>query len=119
MPHLDDAAAVIERPVVERLQCRLDPEVAFCRKVRQGHGDRCAMSGLMLRNCGGRTGVLAAHILPVEHQRSASWRNGLARSGRLHRMFDHGLISVADDCATILVSQEKGTFGDCGAFVSA
>ena len=34
-------------------------------------------------------------------------RNGLALSGTLHWMFDRGLISVAEDCETILVSRNK------------
>ena len=34
-------------------------------------------------------------------------RNGLALSGTLHWMFDRGLLSVADDCETILVSRNK------------
>jgi putative restriction endonuclease len=51
--------------------------------------------------------VQAAHIRPVEHKGSDSVRNGLALSGTLHWMFDRGLISVADDNATILVSRNK------------
>jgi putative restriction endonuclease len=65
------------------------------------------MSGLQLRNGGGRPEVQAAHIRPVEQQGSDSVRNGLALSGTLHWMFDRGLISVADDCETILVSRNK------------
>lgn len=65
------------------------------------------MSGLMLRNGGGRPEVQAAHIRPVERQGSDSVRNGLALSGTLHWTFDRGLISVADDCQTILVSRNK------------
>jgi putative restriction endonuclease len=65
------------------------------------------MSGLMLRNGGGRPEVQAAHIRPVENRGSDSVRNGLALSGTLHWMFDRGLISVADDCETILVSHNK------------
>lgn len=64
------------------------------------------MSGLRLRNGGGRPEVQAAHIRPVEHQGSDSVRNGLALTGTLHWMFDRGLVSVADDL-TILVSRNK------------
>lgn len=104
---IDDPAAPFERPVLERLTRRPYREVAFRRKVREAYGYRCAMSGLMLRNGGGRPEVQAAHIRPVEHQGSDSVRNGLALSGTLHWMFDRGLISVADDCRTILVSRNK------------
>ncbi|MDX2485849.1 MAG: HNH endonuclease [Pseudodonghicola sp.] len=104
---LADGAEVFERPVVERLTRRPYREVAFRRKVRDAYGYRCAMSGLMLRNGGGRPEVQAAHIRPVESRGSDSVRNGLALSGTLHWMFDRGLISVADDCETILVSRNK------------
>lgn len=61
----------------------------------------------MLRNGGGRPEVQAAHIRPVANNGSDSVRNGLALSGTLHWMIDRGLISVADDCETILVSHNK------------
>lgn len=104
---LDEDAAPFERPVLERLTRRPYRDVAFRRRVREAYGYRCAMSGLMLRNGGGRPEVQAAHIRPVESQGSDSVRNGLALSGTLHWMFDRGLISVADDCETILVSHNK------------
>ncbi|WP_353475140.1 HNH endonuclease [Salipiger sp. H15] len=102
-----EGAQIFERPVLEPLTRRPYRDVAFRRKVREAYGYRCAMSGLMLRNGGGRPEVQAAHIRPVENQGSDSVRNGLALSGTLHWMFDRGLISVADDCETILVSHNK------------
>ena len=104
---LRDSAEVFKRPVLERLTRRPYREVAFRRRVREAYGYRCAMSGLRLRNGGGRPEVQAAHIRPVAHQGSDSVRNGLALSGTLHWMFDRGLISVADDSETILVSRNK------------
>lgn len=107
LSQIDEGAAPFHRPVLERLTRRPYRDVAFRRKVREAYGYRCAMSGLRLRNGGGRPEVQAAHIRPVEHQGSDSVRNGLALSGTLHWMFDRGLISVADDCRTILVSHNK------------
>lgn len=104
---LAEGAEPMERPVLERLTRRPYRDVAFRRKVREAYGYRCAMSGLMLRNGGGRPEVQAAHIRPVESLGSDSVRNGLALSGTLHWMFDRGLISVAEDCETILVSHNK------------
>lgn len=104
---LEEGAAPFVRPVLERLTRRPYRDVAFRRKVREAYAYRCAISGLMLRNGGGRPEVQAAHIRPVESQGSDSVRNGLALSGTLHWMFDRGLISVADDCETILVSHNK------------
>lgn len=103
---IDDATKPFERPVIERLTSRPYRDVAFRRKVRSAYDYRCAISGLRLRNGGGRPEVQAAHIRPVERQGSDSVRNGLALSGTLHWMFDRGLLSVADD-GTVLVSRNK------------
>lgn len=102
----DDPAAPFERPVIERLTSRPYRDVAFRRKVREAYDYRCAISGLRLRNGGGRPEVQAAHIKPVEHQGSDSVRNGIALSGTLHWMFDRGLLSIAEDW-TVLVSRNK------------
>ncbi|WP_333829785.1 HNH endonuclease [Pararhodobacter sp.] len=107
VPGLRDGAEPFARPVLERLTRRPYRDIAFRRKVREAYGYRCAISGLMLRNGGGRPEVQAAHIRPVENRGSDSVRNGLALSGTLHWMFDRGLISVAEDCETILVSHNK------------
>jgi putative restriction endonuclease len=95
-----------QRPVIERLTRRAYRDVVFRRVVREAYGYRCAISGLDLRNGGGRPEVEAAHIRPVERQGNDSVQNGLALSGTLHWMFDRGLISVAEDM-TILVSGNK------------
>ncbi len=105
-PGLEDPVAPFERPVIERLISRPFRDVAFRRKVRAAYDYRCAMSGLRLRNGGGRPEVQAAHIRPVDRQGSDWVRNGLALSGTLHWMFDRGLVAVADD-HTILVSRNK------------
>jgi putative restriction endonuclease len=103
---MDEAALPFERPLIERLVSRPYRDVAFRRKVRAAYDYRCAISGLRLRNGGGRPEVQAAHIRPVERHGSDWVRNGLALSGTVHWMFDRGLLSVADDM-TILVSRNK------------
>lgn len=90
----------------EILTSRPAREAAFARCVKRAYRSRCAMSGLDLRNGGGRPEVEAAHIRPVAHGGPDWVRNGLALSGTLHWMFDRGLLSVADDL-TILVSHNK------------
>lgn len=102
-----DEGTDFERPVLERLTRRPYRDVAFRRKVREAYDFRCAISGLQLRNGGGRPEVQAAHIRPVERGGSDAVRNGLALSGTIHWMFDRGLISIADDCETVLVSRNK------------
>jgi putative restriction endonuclease len=103
---MEEPVTPFERPLIERLVSRPYRDVAFRRKVREAYDYRCAMSGLRLRNGGGRPEVNAAHIVPVERQGSDAVHNGLALSGTLHWMFDRGLLSVADDL-TILVSRNK------------
>lgn len=79
---------------------------AFARQVKSAYGARCAMSGLMLRNGGGRPEVEAAHIVPVEARGPDTVRNGLALSGTVHWMFDRGLVSVDDDM-TLLIAKDS------------
>jgi putative restriction endonuclease len=54
---MDDPAVAFERPVIERLTRRPYRDVAFRRKVRAAYDYRCAVSGLRLRNGGGRPEV--------------------------------------------------------------
>lgn len=104
---VEEEPALFQRPIIERLTRRPYRDVAFRRKVREAYDYRCALSGLQLRNGGGRPEVQAAHIRPVEQLGSDAVRNGLALSGTLHWMFDRGLISIAEDCETVLVSRNK------------
>lgn len=95
-----------ERPVIERLTKRRYRDIAFRRAVWTAYDERCAISGLRLRNGGGRPEVQAAHIRPVAAGGNDSIRNGLALSGTVHWMFDRGLIGVAED-HSILISHNK------------
>jgi len=91
---------------VSMLVSRKKREASFARSVKAAYGGRCAISGLRLRNGGGRPEVQAAHIRPVSDGGPDIVRNGLALSGTLHWMFDRGLISVAPDMR-ILISHNK------------
>ncbi|MCP3971542.1 MAG: HNH endonuclease [Rhodobacteraceae bacterium] len=93
-----------DRPDV--LMMRKYRDASFARQVKAAYGGRCAFSGLMLRNGGGRPEVEAAHIRPVAHGGPDTVRNGLALSGTLHWMFDRGLIAVSEDLS-LLVSHNK------------
>ncbi len=90
----------------EILSSRKQRDASFARQVKAAYGSRCAISGLSLRNGGGRPEVEAAHIRPVAHDGPDHVHNGIALSGTLHWMFDRGLISVAED-HSILVSDNK------------
>lgn len=81
-------------------------DAMFSRMVRRAYRGKCAISGLDLRNGGGRPEVQAAHIRPVSKHGPDVVQNGLALSGTLHWMFDRGLISVSEDYG-ILISHNK------------
>lgn len=103
--------AVFEAPELERFRAdilvsRAARDRSFARMVRAAYNGRCAISGLDLRNGGGRSEVQAAHIRPVKDQGPDTINNGLALSGTLHWMFDRGLISVGEK-HEILVSENK------------
>ncbi|MDD9738419.1 MAG: HNH endonuclease [Marinovum algicola] len=82
---------------------------SFARMVKAAYRGRCAISGLDLRNGGGRAEVQAAHIRPVQHDGPDIVINGLALSGTLHWMFDRGLIGIGENYE-ILVSENKVPF---------
>lgn len=70
---------------------------SFARQVKRAYSGRCSISGLELRNGGGRPEVEAAHIIPVAENGPDTVRNGLALSGTVHWMFDRGLLSISDN----------------------
>lgn len=109
-------------PVVREreLSSRAFREASFARQVKAAYSARCAMSGLSLRNGGGRPEVEAAHIRSVEAGGPDIVRNGLALSGTIHWMFDRGFVtvdeehtaliargSIADDVAARLLSPDR------------
>ena len=95
-----------DRPIISRLTNRPFRDAAFARQVKLAYKNKCAISGLSLKNGGGKPEVEAAHIRPVRDGGPDTVRNGLALSHTLHWMFDRGLISIADDYS-ILVSHNK------------
>lgn len=79
---------------------------AFARQVKAAYRARCAISGLELRNGGGRPEVEAAHIVPVEARGPDIVSNGLALSGTVHWMFDRGLVAV-DENLDLLIARDS------------
>lgn len=97
-----EAAAVFDfqqRPKI--LTTRAFRDASFARNVRRAYAGRCAISGLELRNGGGRAEVEAAHIRPITADGPDTIRNGLALSGTIHWMFDRGLIAIDDDLSLL------------------
>ncbi|MFS4580582.1 HNH endonuclease [Phaeobacter sp. C3_T13_0] len=102
--HLEDGFAEAQTPFLPQgqpreliLSQRQFRDQSFARQVKHAYGGRCSMSGLELRNGGGRPEVEAAHIVPVSKSGPDTVSNGLALSGTVHWMFDRGLISIGDD----------------------
>ena len=86
------------------LSSRAFRDRAFSRQVKRAYAGRCAMSGLELRNGGGRPEVEAAHIVPIEARGPDTVRNGLALSGTVHWMFDRGLVTVDEDYGLLIAA---------------
>jgi putative restriction endonuclease len=68
----------------------------FRKRVLNVYECRCALTGMMLINGGGRAETQAAHIMSVEADGPDTIVNGIALSGTVHWMFDRGLISLSD-----------------------
>lgn len=103
--------ATFETPALQEnrdaiLTSRPARDQSFARAVKAAYNSRCAISGLDLRNGGGRAEVQAAHIRPVKDKGPDIVVNGLALSGTLHWMFDRGLISIGEQYE-ILISENK------------
>lgn len=79
-------------------------DASFARQVKRAYGAVCAMSGLELRNGGGRPEVEAAHIIPIAENGPDIIQNGIALSGTIHWMFDRGLVSVDEDASILIAS---------------
>lgn len=86
-----------ERPVIESLVRRPLRDRAFARRVLAAYGDRCAITGLLIRNGRRRPEVQAAHVQPVAYGGPDTVCNGLALTSTLHWMFDRGLITLDED----------------------
>jgi putative restriction endonuclease len=102
-----DAGLLDERTRV--LTSRAFRDQSFARNVKAAYHSRCAVSGLELRNGGGRPEVEAAHIIPVAANGPDTVRNGLALSGTVHWMFDRGLISIDVDHSILIAEGSVAT----------
>lgn len=95
-----------ERRIEQILVSRPIRDAMFRSAVRLAYDYRCAVTGLSIRNGGGRPEVEAAHIWAVEDGGPDVVQNGLALSQTVHWMFDRGLIGLRDDYS-LIVSDNK------------
>lgn len=77
-------------------------EASFRHNVHRAYDYTCAVTGLQIRNGGGRPEVQACHIWSVEDGGPDSVTNGIALSQTAHWMFDRGLIGIRDDYSLIM-----------------
>lgn len=95
---IEDAVAFdVQRPIIQQIVERPFREAAFSRLVKIEYGLTCAMTGISIINDQGSSEVEAAHIKPVRFNGPDSVRNGIALCRTFHWMFDHGLVSLADN----------------------
>jgi putative restriction endonuclease len=121
---LADGEQTSDRFVVEEVQAEYDGrrrlaktlrpirDAAFSRAVKKAYRGTCAMTGLRLVDHLENFEVDAAHIRSVEHNGPDSPRNGLALTGTMHWLFDHGLLSVLDDGRILKSSRLPGRVAD-------
>lgn len=107
-PGLAEAPVLFQRPLIEQILSRPMRDAAFKRAVRDAYDLTCAVTGLSLRNGGGRPEVEAAHIRPVEQHGPDSIRNGIALSRTFHWLFDRGLISFGGPPSFEVLVTRKG-----------
>ena len=111
-------ARQLQRAQEEEEEEQVLRSAAFRWKVPELYGHRCAITGLQVRH-GIRASLIdACHIVPWADSFDDTISNGLALCPNLHRAFDRGLVSVADDF-TVLVSprlQENDSSHAIGPF---
>jgi len=74
----------------------------FRKPIRHAYDDRCAVTGLSVRDPKGRSVVEAAHIWAVGDSGPDPVVNGLAIWGTVHWFFDHHLIRRPKTAASSL-----------------
>jgi putative restriction endonuclease len=75
----------------------------FKKLVPKIYGNQCSFTGMQLSSTFGHSFVDACHIIPFSQTHDDKVTNGIALCPNIHRAFDRGLVSIANDY-TILVS---------------
>lgn len=105
----DSPEAYVARQL-QRLQDEEEEEqvlrgAAFKRKIPELYDHRCAITGLRVQNRRAVNLIDACHIVPWADSFDDTISNGIALCPNMHRAFDRGLISIADDL-TVLVAAD-------------
>ena len=105
----DSPAAYVARQLEHIQEVEEEEQVlrsaAFKRKIPQLYGHRCAVTGLRVRSLRNANLIDACHIVPWADGYDDTITNGIALCPNLHRAFDRGLISIADNM-TLLVTPD-------------
>jgi predicted restriction endonuclease len=96
-----DARASVVRTIKERRGQR-----AFREKLIEAYRGACAVTGCRVPDL-----LEAAHILPYRGPHTNDTTNGLLLRTDIHTLFDCGLISVAPESMTLLVSTKLAGSG--------
>lgn len=77
----------------------------FRAAVISSYNNRCCITGLPITEC-----LVAGHIIPwsVDEQRRADPTNGVCLSATFDRLFDGGLITIADDLTVCVIERVRG-----------
>jgi len=78
----------------------------FREAVLSSYEETCCITGLKIRDC-----LVSSHIIPwsVAEQYRTDPRNGLCLSATFDRLFDRGLITVAEDFQVVVSSELRKT----------
>lgn len=103
-PEINDADITLQdatRKIIVVSVSKKLRDVSFRKRVLTAYGFRCAVCGIQLKL------VEAAHIVPVNHEKSTDeTRNGLALCALHHKAYDQALITIKDNYS-VLLSQER------------
>lgn len=101
---LNEPEAVYKRVTIDTEEDVFVRNGLFKKLVPKVYGNQCSFTGMQLSSTFGHSFVDACHIVPFSQTHNDKVNNGIALCPNLHRAFDRGLVSIANDY-TILVSQ--------------
>ncbi|MDF1767589.1 HNH endonuclease [Maricaulis sp.] len=94
-----------DRLIREAMGSRLVRDAAFSRIISNAYEQTCAFTGIRVLDHNGHAEMEAAHIRPITDKGPDIASNGLALCQTAHWLFDHGLVSIANDLHIIRSSR--------------
>lgn len=97
-------ARQLQRIQVEEEEEQVLRGAAFKRKIPELYDHRCAITGLRVQNRRAVNLIDACHIVPWADSYDDTISNGIALCPNMHRAFDRGLISIAEDHSVLVAA---------------